>query len=214
MSENLKKKFFWKGKRVTEKVYNSRIRLQNVGKNLRNIYGCRNKVSDNLKECETGESEFGQLEGRRIVDLKTLAKELFCKKCDAMVSLLDTVEETRVGLASMFSVKCRSCMTIIRVATDKKHATSKENKQGRQIAHYDVNTRGAMGTLNAGIGNTHLNKLLASLNIPLYHPNTYKTHEKEVGCVVEKMAQDSCIRATVMERELTIKNIDKIKELL
>lgn len=70
------------------------------------------------------------------------------------------------------------------------------------------------GTLNAGIGNTHFNKLLASLNIPSYHPNTYKTHEKEVGFVVEKMAQDSCIRATIMERELTFKNIDKIKKLL
>lgn len=111
-----------------------------------------------------------------------------------MLSLLDTIEEIRVELASMFSIKCRSCIITTRVATDKKHEIPKQSKQ---IVYYDVNTRGAMGnliclvnnqtniiymfflctsgTLNAGIRNTHFNKLLAFLNIPLHYPNTYKT---------------------------------------
>jgi len=41
-------------------------------------------------------------------------------------------------------------------------------------------------------GNTHFNKILASLDIPVFNKNTHQMHEKEVGKVAEEMAQDSC----------------------
>ena len=71
-----------------------------------------------------------------------------------------------------------------------------------------------VGTLNSGIGNTHVNKLLASLNIPEFNWNTYKTHEKEVGKFVEQMAQETCVRAAFEEREKTIENCEKMNQLL
>lgn len=70
------------------------------------------------------------------------------------------------------------------------------------------------GVLNAGMGNTHLNKVLAALNIPQMYWSTYKIHEKEVGKVIEEMATESCTRATLEERQLTIQNVDKVKKLL
>lgn len=64
------------------------------------------------------------------------------------------------------------------------------------------------------MSNTHINKILASLNIPPLHANCYKTHEIEVGTAAEEMAREGCIAATLMERELTIQNVDKLKNLL
>ncbi|KAK0071300.1 hypothetical protein PV326_001393, partial [Microctonus aethiopoides] len=67
-------------------------------------------------------------------------------------------------------------------ATDKTHEVKKQNKRTKASRHYDVNTRAAMGALNAGVGNTHINKVLASLNIPALHVNSYKTHETSRYC--------------------------------
>lgn len=150
MEENSKKKaFFWKGKRVTEKVYNSRLRLVKVGKNLRSVYGCR-KEKVNLKESAT---ESDNLEGRRIMHLKTVSKHLFCKchKCDAVVPLSNTVDETRIGLASIFTVQCENCRGKIRFATDKTHEVEKQSTRAKTSKHYDVNTRAAMGKMIYGL---------------------------------------------------------------
>ncbi|KAK0180581.1 hypothetical protein PV327_002948 [Microctonus hyperodae] len=213
MNENSKKKVFnWKGKRVTEKVYNLRVRQVKVGKNLRSVYGCK-KEKANLKESAT---ESNNLEGRRIVHLKTLFEHIFykCQKCDTMVPLNNTVDEERIGLASIFTVQCENCRGKIRFAIDKKHQVKKQCTRTKARSHYDVNTRAAMGALNAGVGNTHINKILASLNIPPLYINCYKTHETEVGTVAEEMARESCIAATLMERELSIQNVDKLRNLL
>lgn len=64
------------------------------------------------------------------------------------------------------------------------------------------------------MGNTHLNYLLASLNIPEYNWHIFQTHEKEVGEVMEKMAKESCEAAALEERRLTIQNIEKLKTFL
>lgn len=70
------------------------------------------------------------------------------------------------------------------------------------------------GVLNGGLGNAHLNKAFAGFNIPQMGWNTFKTHEKEVGLVVEEMARDSCVRASMEERQQTIENAEKMKPLL
>jgi len=77
-----------------------------------------------------------------------------------------------------------------------------------------LTTQCVLATLNSGTGNTHFNKILALLDIPVFNKNTHQMHEKEVGKVAEKMAQDSCIQATLLERELTIKNVKDVQKLL
>lgn len=70
------------------------------------------------------------------------------------------------------------------------------------------------GTLNGGGGCTKLNKVLSLLGVSPLNPTTYKTYEKEVGQVVEKMVRESCIKAAKEERELTIQKSEELKKLL
>ena len=70
------------------------------------------------------------------------------------------------------------------------------------------------GTFNAGIGHSHLNKILTALNIPEFYWNTFKTYEREVGHCTEQTADESCKEAALEERRLTIENIEQVKKLL
>lgn len=64
------------------------------------------------------------------------------------------------------------------------------------------------------MGNTHLNRVLTALNIPLFNWSTFKTHEKEVGKGMEEMAQESCKASALEERMLTIENVEEVTKLL
>ena len=68
----------------------------------------------------------------------------------------------------------------------------------------DVNTRLALGALNAGIGQTHVNSLLSCLDIPPINHVTFKAREREVGKAVESVANESCIESSCKEREKAI----------
>lgn len=52
------------------------------------------------------------------------------------------------------------------------------------------------------------------MNIPDLNWNVYRRHELEVGAVVEEMAYESCRKAAIEEKELTLNNIQKMKNLL
>ena len=56
----------------------------------------------------------------------------------------------------------------------------------------DINTRVVLGSLHAGLGNTHLNNLLVTMNVPTMNHNLFKIREREVGNALEKVATDSC----------------------
>ncbi|KAL7297777.1 hypothetical protein TKK_0008811 [Trichogramma kaykai] len=68
--------------------------------------------------------------------------------------------------------------------------------------------------LNTGMGNSHFNKILASLDVPQLHWSSFKRHEEEVGPVIEKLVKESCEKAAVLERELTIQTIDHLMAML
>ncbi|XP_018399359.1 PREDICTED: uncharacterized protein LOC108777062, partial [Cyphomyrmex costatus] len=163
---------------------------QEIGKKLRQVYGTKNAIIKltNLKK------DAVEIEGRRIIHLETLGKELNCKKCNSVLSLQNILHEERHGLASIFLIKCHQCEGISKVCSDKEH------KVYEKRTHFDTNTKVVIGTLNAGMGNTHLNKVLSALNIPEFNWDVFKVHEKEVGRAVEEMARESCINATAAER--------------
>ena len=71
------------------------------------------------------------------------------------------------------------------------------------MAH-DTNTRLALGALNAGIGQTHVNSLFSCLDIPTVNHVTFKTREREVGKAVERVANESCVMSCCKEREIAI----------
>ena len=68
----------------------------------------------------------------------------------------------------------------------------------------DVNTRLALGALNAGIGHTHVNSLLSCLDVPTVNHATFKTREREVGKAVELVANESCVVSCCKEREMAM----------
>ena len=54
--------------------------------------------------------------------------------------------------------------------------------------------------LHAGIGATHVNVLLTSINLPAVNESTLKTREREVGPVFERFAKTSCKNAIEKEK--------------
>ena len=56
---------------------------------------------------------------------------------------------------------------------------------------HDVNTRLALGALNARIGHTRVNSLLSCLDIPSITHVTFKAREREIGNAVQSVANDS-----------------------
>ena len=56
--------------------------------------------------------------------------------------------------------------------------------------------------LHCGIGETHINGLLAAINIPVLSRSSIKEREREVGRVIETVAQNSSMQALQEEVDL------------
>lgn len=124
---------YWKGKKVSKKVYDNRMRQSKVGQRIRSVYGKRNisNLNDHFKNNE--------IEGCRVVNIKTLAQQLRCKRCTSVLSLEDILEEKRSGLSSIFYITCKSCELTNDVHTSKKH-------QGAECrTHSDTNAKAVIG---------------------------------------------------------------------
>ena len=77
------------------------------------------------------------------------------------LSFYNVRDEVRHGLASTFVIICPVC------GKNNEIKTSEQHKPGqRGPPAFDVNTRVALGCLHVGIGQTHINNLLSTLNAP------------------------------------------------
>ena len=92
------------------------------------------------------------------------------------LSLGNVIEEQKNGLASTFTVLCSQCNGENTIKTSKEHRSG-----ARGPLTFDVNTRAALGCLHTGVGNTHLNNLLSTLNVPAMNTSTFKNREREAG---------------------------------
>lgn len=115
------------------------------------------------------------------------------------MSLHNVKEERRFGLASVFTVSCSSCGEKNNVKTSSEHRSGQ-----RGPPTYNINSRAVLGCLHTGIGNTHLNNLLSTLNVPTINPVTFKSREREIGTAVEKVARKSCLENMALERKLAL----------
>lgn len=85
------------------------------------------KVNEKLDEQKTKKVRFISdpepvppnplLKGSRIINLKTLADDLWCSKCNIPLSLKFLVNEKVWGVGSYFTVKCFSCNLLFTVKT-------------------------------------------------------------------------------------------------
>ena len=121
MSESVEtqkpKRFFWKGVRVKESVYRKR-KMQSDNATEINKRGTKREASSNLEVDNQSSSKYVNIEGRRIVRIKTLAEQLVCLQCQSVLSLLNILSEKKSGLASIFHVQLRNCKFVNRVISD------------------------------------------------------------------------------------------------
>ena len=103
------------------------------------------------------------------------------------LSFDNVINETRIGLASSFNIKCFECGMINKVNTSPEHWTGKCGP-----LTFDINSRTSLGSLHIGIGPTQLNNFLSTMNVPPLNTVTFKKREREVGKVVESLAKKSC----------------------
>ena len=65
-----------------------------------------------------------------------------------------------------------------------------------------------LGMIHAGIGETHVNNLLSTLNLPSIHHKTLKRKEIEVGKQIQDVARESCSKALFQELSASTSNND------
>ena len=113
-------------------------------------------------------------------------------------------DSVRHGLASRFVVIYPVCGKNNAVKTSEQHRSGQRGPPA-----FDINTRMALGCLYAGIGQTHINNVLTTLNAPTLNSVTFKLREREVGKAVEGIARSSCqdyLTNCQMEKEEALKN--------
>lgn len=139
MSSN--KRYQWKGKLVSEKVYKLRLSQSQSGKNIAvNRQAKMKKTQESEIEKENRLTKPG--EGRRIVELLGMAKQLWCISCKECLSLEYIESEQRRGIGSILQIRCHKCLLINQVTTGNQH--SAEISQQRN-ARFDVNSKMALG---------------------------------------------------------------------
>ena len=106
-----------------------------------------------------------------------------------------------------------ACSQLNKISLGKQHKQSLEsnnpfNLQPRGSATFDVNTKLVLGMLNAGIGETDVNHLLTTINLPEIFHKTIKSRENEIGSVLENFAKKSADSALFEEKKLTDQSIE------
>ena len=86
----------------------------------------------------------------------------------------------------MFSVKCSFWGHLKEVRSSGEHRAGSYGPLAS-----DINTRAALGSLNAGMENTHLNNLLSTMNMPTMNHHLFKIRKREVGNALENVAKNS-----------------------
>ena len=110
------------------------------------------------------------------------------------MSIANVVSEKCFALATQLVIECQFCKEKNTIETCGKHKSGKCCPSA-----YDVNSRAALASLHTGIGETHLNSILATMNIP-----TRKKREREVGPITEGVAKKSCEDVAIIEKNRAI----------
>lgn len=136
-------KFFsCNGKRITEKIYLHKLRLQQVGSKL----GNGSTITSNLKKGIDLDMPVRNMrtpvEGRRIIHYEHMAKQMYCKKCDYPLEMINIDEEKQRMCASILIIYCGKCNFANSVTTDKQHVVRNSKRKSK---HFDINTKIALG---------------------------------------------------------------------
>ena len=109
------------------------------------------------------------------------------------------VDEQRYGLASKLILKCQFCAKQNVIETSSTHKTGKSGPEA-----YDINSKAALACLHTGIGQTHLNSIMSTMNIPSMSRAVFQTRERETGIAVESLAKVTCKEVLTNEKIYSI----------
>ncbi|XP_068745177.1 uncharacterized protein [Montipora capricornis] len=170
----------------------SHFLLSRTSRRLASICRIQYSCSEGFEEehCKAAtEREEAIPRGSRFIDLDVFRESLqSCTHCQSgPLSFYNVTDEVRYGLASTFVIKCPFCGKSNQVKTSGQHRSGKCGPPA-----FDINTRLVLGCLHAGIGQTHINNVLSTLNAPTLNSVTFKLREREVGKAVESIAKSSC----------------------
>ena len=141
--------------------------------------------------------------GYRVVDIDKILSEILvlscCKKCQGNLSI---VEKSFCGLSSKFDVNCDGC-GCIRTFSNSEFIVN--NDLGKPVA--EVNRRFLYAMRSIGGGHKDLEKFSALMDFPpaITRP-TFDKGMKDIHKAVEKVSEDSMLRAVDEEVEATGSN--------
>ena len=104
-------------------------------------------------------------------------------------------------------IKCPVCGKNNKVKTSGQHRSGKCGPPA-----FDINTRVVLGCLHAGIGQTHINNVLSTLNAPTLNSVTFKLREREVGKAVEGIVKSSCHNCLTNEKNEALQSRATVDE--
>ena len=152
---------------------------------------------------------------RFIVELSHIIKQLKsgCVQCNLPLNICNSQGVQQRGLGGWIYITCDNpiCMKMNKISLGKQHkktipeGNNPFNMLPRGSAIFDVNTKAASGMIHAGIGQSHLNNLLSTLNIQQISHTSLKDREEEIGAIIETSANNSVDAALKQEQELTVK---------
>ncbi|XP_016838602.1 uncharacterized protein LOC100679786 [Nasonia vitripennis] len=154
---------------------------------------CQNCQTTSIVDCEMNkvyaeevdvrrnvlhDEHFGQrtgVKGRRILDVVYFANQLVCGQCNAILSLLDIIQEEAHGFASIFAISCRVCKTVCNVYTDKQHLVGNGPEK-----HFDMNTITVGSCILNGKTKADMDLFFSRAQIPIMDSEMFAAHEKEI----------------------------------
>ena len=100
----------------------------------------------------------------RIVDFEHLTNILKqgCYKCQKELSVTRILNETKYDLGSIFKVSCKYCLTVNKIT----NSTSTIGKGRTGHGSFEVNTKMALGMIDAGLGESHASSFVFNMGIP------------------------------------------------
>ncbi len=136
---------------------------------------------------------YEELSGNRIFDIGIILDVISAVCCPSCFNPgLFLEEDSRYGLCSHFTLKCKNCEFIKGFASSLKIASNPE-----------INTRLVYGLRQLGKGHVGASKLCATLNLPPPPCKTaYAKQEKKLLCAVSEVCKESMSRAAEQMKNL------------
>lgn len=134
----------FKGKIINKNELEKRQAKQNLIKQLsaRRKEMNQNKENNNNSCRHNNEDKKNIVTGSRIVDISLLGKNLICRFCQKVLSLLCIEVERRIGLNSDYDIRCHHCLRITTVSTSNYILPPNGDSRCRM---YDINLGTVLG---------------------------------------------------------------------